>query len=359
MSEDMGRASSNKARTKPDVAIAAVPEPNGPVTSYDVARYAGVSQSAVSRCFKPGASVSKKMRERVMKAVEELGYRPNAIARGLITQRSNMVAVIIANLRFYPEVLVNLSRGLSRRGLNMLLFSLDDEGAANNTVEQIWQSRVDGVIAAANLPREQIETLTRAKIPLVFLNRNYRDVPISSVSCDQVAGERTLVNALVNAGYKSFGIIAGPQNSIVSRQRTTGATDRLEELGFSDHVVVFGNYDYDSGGTALRELVAARGNKMPEAVICANDVMAIGCIDAARDHYGLDVPDDVAVVGYDGASQAYWSSYDLVTIQQPMQAMTEAAISIIQDRIENPGLPPERRVFLGSLSRGSSARIIK
>ncbi len=294
-----------------------------------------------------------------MKAVEELGYRPNAIARGLITQRSNTVAVIIANLRFYPEVLVNLSRSLSSRGLNMLLFSFDDESAANHIVEQIWQSRVDGVIAAANLPREQIETLTRAKIPLVFLNRNYQDLPISSVSCDQVAGERTLVDTLVNAGYKSFGIIAGPQNSIVSRQRTTGAIDRLEELGFSDHVVVYGNYDYDSGGTALDELVAARGNKMPEAVICANDVMAIGCIDAARQDYGLDVPEDLAVVGYDGASQAYWSNYDLVTIKQPMEAMTEAAVSIIKARVENPGLPPERRVFLGALSQGSSAKLEK
>lgn len=355
----MGRASSNSIRLGSKIANAKAQEPSGPVTSYDVARYAGVSQSAVSRCFKPGASVSKKMRERVMTAVEELGYRPNAIARGLITQRSNTVAVIIANLRFYPEVLVNLSRSLSSRGLNMLLFSLDDEGAVNHMVEQIWQSRVDGVIAAANLPREQIETLTRAKIPVVFLNRNYQDLPISSVSCDQVAGERTLVDALVNAGYKSYGIIAGPQNSIVSRQRTTGAIDRLEELGFSDHAVVYGNYDYDSGGTALRELVAVRGNKMPEAVICANDVMAIGCIDAARGHFGLSVPEDLAVVGYDGASQAYWSNYDLVTIQQPMERMTEAATAIIMERVENPGLPPERRVFLGSLSLGSSANIKK
>lgn len=355
----MGRASSNKATAKLKVPNEAAIQPAGTVTSYDVAHYAGVSQSAVSRCFKPGASVSKKMRDKVMKAVDELGYRPNAIARGLITQRSNMVAVIIANLRFYPEVLVNLNRSLSKRGLNMLLFSLDDESAANHMVEQIWQSRVDGVIAAANLPREQIETLTRAKIPVVFLNRNYQDLPISSVSCDQVAGERTLVDLLVKAGYKSFGIIAGPQNSVVSRQRTTGAIDRLEELGFSDHAVVYGNYDYDSGGKALRDLVAARGNKMPEAVICANDVMAIGCIDEARNHYQLDVPKDVAVVGYDGASQAYWSNYDLVTIQQPMESMTEAAISIIMERVENPGLPPERRVFLGSLSQGSSARTKK
>lgn len=333
--------------------------PAGSVTSYDVARHAGVSQSAVSRCFKPGASVSKKMYERVMKSVKELGYRPNAIARGLITQRSNMIAVIVANLRFYPELLVNLSKSLSDQGLNMLLFSLDDEGAANYMVEQVWQYRVDGVIAAANLPTEQIEVLTDAKIPVVFINRDYQHLPVSSVSCDQVAGERTLVDLLAEAGYKSFGIIAGPQGSVVSRQRTTGAIDRLDELGFNDHVVVYGNYDYESGGIALEELFAARGNKMPEVVICANDVMAIGCIDKARQHYKLRVPEDLAVVGYDGASQALWSNYDLVTISQPIENMAEAALSIIMDRVENPDLPPERRVFLGSLCEGSSAKLDK
>ena len=126
------------------------------VTSYDVARHAGVSQSAVSRCFKPGASVSKKMRERVMTAVKELGYTPNAIARGLITRRSNMVAVIVSNLNFYPEVVSELSARFTERGVHVLLFTLDHESDVSRTLEQVWQYQVDGVVAAAHLSPQEI-----------------------------------------------------------------------------------------------------------------------------------------------------------------------------------------------------------
>ncbi|MEO0320585.1 MAG: LacI family DNA-binding transcriptional regulator, partial [Pseudomonadota bacterium] len=123
------------------------------VTSYEVARLAGVSQSAVSRCFKPGASVSAKMRARVMAAAAELGYEPNAIARSLITRRSNLVAVLISNLTnlYYPEVLAELTRHLTAYDVRVLLFSLESEADANATLQQIWPYRVDGVIAAAEL----------------------------------------------------------------------------------------------------------------------------------------------------------------------------------------------------------------
>lgn len=326
------------------------------VTSYDVAEYAGVSQSAVSRCFKPGASVSKKMRDKVMDAVEKLGYQPNAIARGLITNRSNMVAVIIANLRFYPELLAELSKRLSAIGQHVLLFSIDHESDANHIIQQIWQYRVDGVIAAAHLAPEHIEVFRQARIPIVFINRSYRDLPVSSVSCDQVAGERALVDLLVGAGHKSFGIIAGPRDSVVSQQRTTGAIDRLKELGIEQYCLVAGDYDYDSGKRALHKLEAKLG-KIPDAIICANDVMAVGCIDEARLHFKLHVPDDLAVVGYDGVSQAMWANYDLVTVRQPIDVMADATISLVMERVNNPELPPENRMFLGTVLKGSSAGI--
>ncbi len=143
------------------------------VTSYDVARQAGVSQSAVSRCFKPGASVSKKMRARVMKVAEDLGYQPNAIARSLITRRSNMVAVVISqqtNL-YYPEVLVQLSQRFSERGVRVLLFTLEHESDIDVLYDQIFQYQVDGVVEAARLSGEQIDLMERRGIPFVFYNR--------------------------------------------------------------------------------------------------------------------------------------------------------------------------------------------
>ncbi len=186
---------------------------------YDIARHANVSQSAVSRCFKPNGHVSEAMRERINKAIKELGYQPNAFARSLITRRSNLIAVIVGTLTAYPELLVDISKSLSEKGLNMLLFNLDDYRNLDHIFEQVRQYRVDGVIAADDLPPEQITVLTDASIPVVFINHRYSGLPVNSAYCDQVAGERTLVDKLVYAGYKSFGIITGPQGLVSNTQQ--------------------------------------------------------------------------------------------------------------------------------------------
>ncbi|MCU0759697.1 MAG: LacI family DNA-binding transcriptional regulator [Steroidobacteraceae bacterium] len=337
--------------------VLAVP---GRATSYDVARVAKVSQSAVSRCFKPGASVSSKMRARVMKAAEELGYRPNAIARSLITRRSNMVAVVISQQthRYFPELLDELSRGFSARGIRVLLFTLEKESDIDVVLEQILQYQVDGVVEAARLSGEQVDMLEKRGVPFVFLNRSLRDRPVNAVCCDQAEGARWLVNRLVEAGHRSFGIVSGPADSVVSAERTQGALERLGELGIRQVAVVPGNYSYESGAAGLRLLESKLG-RVPEAVICANDVMALGCMDAARHDLRLGVPADLSVVGFDGVGPARWKSYDLTTVQQPVRRMAEAAVSMIVERIEDPTLPPEKRTFSGILTHGSSARLRK
>lgn len=325
-------------------------------TSYDVARHAGVSQSAVSRCFKPGASVSKKMRERVVKSVRELGYTPNAIARGLITRRSNMVAVIVSNLNFYPEVLSELSARFSNRGVHVLLFTLGHESDVTLVLDQVWQYQVDGVIAAAHLDKDQISQFHQRHVPVVFYNRSYRDMPVSSVCCDQVEGERALVNMLASGGtHKSFAVVSGPRDSVVSMQRTQGAIDRLKDLDVNDIVQATGEYTYESGRRAVQQIVVERG-AMPDAVICANDMMALGVMDELRYRLDLDVPGDVSVVGFDGVGAAHWSSFDLATILQPVESMAEAAVSMLMDRIDNDELPPEKRTFSGVLYAGSTVR---
>jgi len=328
------------------------------VTSYDVARRAGVSQSAVSRSFKPGASVSKKMRARVTKAAEELRYQPNLIARSLITRRSNMVAVVISqqtNL-YYPEVLVQLSQRFSERGVRVLLFTLEHESDIDVMLDQIFQYQVDGVVEAARLSGEQIDLIEQRGIPFVFYNRSFKDRQVSSVCCDQAEGERWLVDRLVAAGHRSFGVISGPEDSAVSVERTQGALERLKELDVESVTVVPGDYSYESGANGLLEL-KSRLRKLPDAVVCANDVMAIGCIDAARYRSGIKVPEDLSVVGFDGVGPAQWESYDLTTVRQPVGRMTEAAVSMILERIEQPDVPPEKRTFSGILVDGGSARM--
>ena len=326
-----------------------------PVTSYDVARRAGVSQSAVSRCFTEGGSVSKATRGKIMRAVEELGYRPNAIARSLITQRSNTVAVIVANIGFNPEFTAQLSRTLAARGLHILLFTLDHESEADHIVDQIWQHRVDGVVAAVRLPQRHVETLSRRRIPTVFLNRLDEDSHASSVCCDPASGERLLVDRLVRAGHRRFGIIRGPVDSTVSLRRVDSAVAQLAAHGISDLRFADGDFDHASGERGLMLLL--NGGHALDAVVCANDMMALGAMDAARFQAGLSVPGDLSVVGFDGVPQGRWPSYDLATIKQPTREMVEAAADMLIARIADPDLPIEKRSFSGQFVAGGSARL--
>lgn len=327
-------------------------------TSYDVAKLAGVSQSAVSRVFQESASASKAMRDRVVSAANALDYRPNAIARGLITQRSNMVAVVISkqtNL-YYPEVLVQLTQRFSAKGIRVLLFTLEHESDIDNLLETMLQYRVDGIVTAAMLSVKQLETIENAGIPVIFYNRTLPEVLVNSVRCDQEDGERWLVSELVKSGHKTFSIISGPEDSSVSTERTLGALRKLHELGFDDVTIAIGDYGYESGRHAFSEIVN-RMDSAPDAVIAANDVMAIGCIDEARDVFHLKVPEDLSVVGFDGVGPARYSAYKLCTVRQPVGRMSAAAVSMLIERIENKDLTPEKRVFAGDRIRGGSAKL--
>ena len=328
------------------------------VTSHDVARRAGVSQSAVSRCFKPGGSASAKMRERVLRIAEEMGYTPNAIARSLITRRSNLIAVLISNLTslYYPEVLSELSNYATAHGERILLFALPQESDVDRTIDQVMQYQVDGVIAAVRLSRQQLESFARRNIPVVFFNRYLRDVPVNAVCCDQEDGARILVSRLYAAGHRRFGIIAGPKDSVVGEERVHATLDRLNDHGLRHVPVVRGGFDYESGRAGLHEL-ARVGQRLPQVAVCANDVMAIGCIDAARYDLKPRVPEDLSVVGFDGVGPSTWESHRVTTIRQPVGRMAEATLTLMMDRIANPGMPPEKRILAGELIEGRSARL--
>jgi DNA-binding LacI/PurR family transcriptional regulator len=332
--------------------------PRRRATSYDVAELAGVSQSAVSRVFQAGASASKEMRDRVLSAANKLGYRPNAIARGLITQRSNMVGVVISrqtNL-YYPEVLVQLTQRFSERGIRVLLFTLEHERDIDGVLEQVLQYQVDGVITAAILNAGQLETMENAGIPVIFYNRTLPERLVNSVRCDQEEGERWLVSQLVDAGHKRFAIVSGPSDSAVSMERTQGALQKLQELNVPDVLTVSGDFGYASGRAAFAEIFQRLGGA-PDAIVAANDVMAIGCVDEARATNNLRVPEDVSIVGFDGVGPARYAAYDLSTVRQPVGRMSEAAVSMLIERIEDPSLSPEKRVFSGERIIGGSARL--
>ena len=327
------------------------------VTSYDVARVAGVSQSAVSRAFRPGLSVSTKTKDKVMKAAKKLGYKPNAIARMLITQRSGMVAVIISSISnlIYPELLSRLTDQLSAQNVKVLLFTLDGSEQLEELLEQVWTYQVDGVIAlAAHFDYRDITQFEQHHIPVVLYNRQVLDHPVNTVCVDHEQGIRQLIDLLVESGNGKFLVLSGPTESDVANERRNIAIRHLARHGFEDVPILYGDFSYQSGKECFQEWM--QDHETPDAVICSNDSMAIGCIDEARGGQGLKIPEELSIVGFDGIHAAFWSGYELTTIRQPVNQMAKAAVNILMERIENADAPPEKRVLSGSLIIGSSTR---
>lgn len=325
------------------------------VTSYDVAKAAGVSQSAVSRVFLKGRSVSKKTKDNVLAVANELGYKPNAIARMLITKRSGMVAVILssrANL-IYPEVLSLLNKRLSEMDERVLLFNLDDAEGLDDILEQIWTFRVDGVIAlAAHFDNESINKFKDHDIPVVLYNRRVTGHSASSVCCNHEQGINELVTLLDDFGHQQFLVVAGPTESDVAQERLECAIKALSSKGHSNVPIEYGDFGYDSGRLAFANAMQAA--ETPTAVICSNDITAIGVIDEARQNFGLKIPEDLSVVGFDGVNPVLWHSYQLTTIKQPLEQMTKAAVDILLEQIESPKNPAQLRVWSGTLIEGST-----
>lgn len=324
-------------------------------TSYDVARHAGVSQSAVSRCYQPGASVAPHTRARILKTAALLGYEPDAIARSLITKRSGLVAVVISNLTnlHYPEVLAELTMRLSERQIRVLLFALAAESEIDATLGQLWRYRVDGAIFAVRLSPTQLGNLRARGVATLLYNRVSDTV--ASVACEFDGGERLLVDALIAGGARRFSIIGGPLDSAVGEARVQGALAHLAAAGLQHVPVERGDFSYEGGHLAFDRLWAA--DPSLDAVIAANDTMALGAVDAARFSHGIRVPDQLSVVGFDGVAPARFAAYNLTTMRQPVRRMTEAAVDMLVERIENPKLGAEQRIFAGELIRGATARL--
>ncbi len=330
---------------------------NKKVTSYDVAREAGVSQSAVSRVFRPGLSVSQKTRDKVMTAANRMGYRPNAIARMLITKQSGMVAVIVssrANVN-YPEVLSQVSKQLAAQNKRVLLFTLDDPDGVDELFEQIWTFQVDGVIAlAAHFESHRLAQFEEHDIPVVLYNRNVPDSMANTVCCNHELGIKQLITELEKNNPKKYLVLSGPKDSDVANVRREIAISLLKQFDVEDVSILYGDYSYQSGRDCLAKWL--QENPAPDAIICSNDTMAIGVIDEARENNSIHIPNDISVVGFDGITSSAWLSYQITTIKQPVEQLVKAAVAMLLERIETPDLPPEARVLTGVLIKGNSVK---
>ncbi|MBY6068442.1 LacI family DNA-binding transcriptional regulator [Leisingera aquaemixtae] len=328
------------------------------VTSMDVARLAGVSQSAVSRVFTPGASASKKTIEKVRKAAEELGYRPNVLARAMVSGKSGIIGLVVAylNNQYYPEALEKLTNALQDRGYHVLVF-LASHAAGNidRVVEEILDFQVDGIIAASvALSSDLSARCQTAGVPMVLFNRAQDDPSMSAVTSDNIAGGRKAAEFLLAGGHEKIGYIAGWEGASTQRDREAGFTAELGAAGKTLHAREVGNFVTEEAQAATRRMFA---NDPPDAVFVANDHMAIAVMDTLRFELGLSVPDDVSVIGYDDVTVASWPTYNLTTVRQPANRMVAETVDILLAKIEGPDAGPRRVEIDGPLIVRGSARI--
>lgn len=329
-----------------------------PVTAHDVAKLAGVSQSAVSRTYTKGASVGQKTRKKVEAASAALGYRPNLVARSLITRRSNLIGVVVPSLEnpFYSEVLEALSKAFDGSGYRVLLFSTAASEDSDPILEEVLRHRVDALIlVSSSLSSRFAEECVQIGLPVVLLNRKNDSQAVSSVTSDNAEGGAVIADFLVASGHKTLAFIAGTPGSSTSRDRELSFSSRLEEHGQGAFLREVGGYTFQGAMAATRRLMA-RADR-PDGIFCANDLMAIAAMNVITHECQLTLGRDVSVIGFDNIAMAAWPSVSLTTYRQPIDRFVQDAVDIIEAQLNNHDTPAIQKVIAGNLIVRQSARL--
>jgi len=323
----------------------------------DVAREAGVSQATVSRVFTEEQNVSDEKRTAVMAAAERLGYRPDAIARGLVQDATRIIGLAIMRFTnpFYARMIRDLTGALQQRGFWTLLLNVANREEIEDTLPTALQYHVDGmIVTSATLSSRMADEFARAGTPVVLFNRYIHGNKVNAVCCDNVEGARMVADLLLDGGAERIAYVTGEIGSSTNRDRERGFIQRLRERGYTLEHQELGDYSYESGAAAARRLL--RMDHRPDAIFCANDLMAMGALDVARFELGISVPDELSVVGFDDIPMAGWPAYSLTTIRQPFKPMVDATIEVLMDAVHRPDAGTVTRWVAPFLIERTSAR---
>jgi len=328
----------------------------GKVTSLDVAKRAGVSRSAVSRVFTPGASVSERTATKVRDAADALGYRPNVLARAMLTGKSKIIGLVVAYLdnHFYPTMLELLSEALEREGYHVLVFMASHTASdIEDVVSQILDYQVDGlVLASVALSSDLADRCRASGVPVVLFNRMLETDGELAVVSDNRAGGRMAAEHFVFSGRTRIGHIAGWEDASTQRDREAGFMEGLRAAGQGLFAREVGDFRLNRAQDATRRMFDTEIR--PDAVFVANDYMAFGVMDVLRAELGLRVPDDVAVIGFDDVPSAAWPAYGLTTVRQDAQAMVTATVQALLSEIQGQSAVSQTKLPVSLIKRSSA-----
>ncbi len=319
----------------------------GSVTADDVAEAAGVSRWTVARAFKKDASISQKTRERVLAAAETLGYAPDLLASSLASDRSNLVA-IITNDFSNPHKLVlleRMTRLLSEAGWATLLIHMSDSEDASAALLAASQRRVDAaVVIGTRFDDRILDTALGARRvkKLVVFARDSQNPNTLTIACDDVLAMRQIADHVLERGYKRPVFLAGPDTQSAKLHRKTAFTEYWQQrTGTQVPAIHARAYDFSPAIDAVVTLMSdLTPQTRPDVLVCENDILAIGAMDALRYRLGLRVPQDVAVTGFDDVPLSASPAYALTTFRQPITQMTQKLIDVLNGTLaQNVHLP--------------------
>ncbi len=303
----------------------------GQINSTDVARAAGISQATVSRTFSHPELVSAKTREKVMRAAKELGYEHEAASVIETGKGSNLVGVIVKDFQnpFYTAFVNQISQKLHRIGKQIILFDGNSTRSIDDLLKQAVSFNLGGLIIASTSLSEQLSAKKMtARIPLVLINRQEAAHNCCSLASDDIQSSRRVADHFIDKGYRSFAFISGPEDMQSSRNRQKGYVNRLAEWGFYNVKLAKGDYSYESGYRAMKQLLEEPAGA-PTAILCANDLMGLGAIDAIREVPDIRIPDDYALIGFDDIAESAWHCYGLSSMALPVSRMIDTAFEYL------------------------------
>ena len=319
------------------------------VRAIDVARAAGVSQSSVSRVFQ-GGSVATKRRDKILEAANALGYRPDAMARAMITRRSGIVGILMnsnTNL-YYPDVLTALCRAISDQKMLSMVFTVETAVDIDYAVEQALAYRVDGIIALTDITIKHTEALSQLGTILVLYNREIMGAAANCVGCDHEYDGEMLGRHVVSKGASIIWVIEGPETSSLAKKRLAGLLRGLQSSASEIRICSeTGDFSFESGFSSVVRRLAAEEVK-PHTIIAVNDMMAMGAVEALR-MANIPAQDQILVAGFDGIAATRWRCFQITTMAQPLEQLAAAAVAIIVSRQESGSSRLEQRIFSSQL----------
>ncbi|MEJ5252674.1 MAG: LacI family DNA-binding transcriptional regulator [Armatimonadota bacterium] len=334
------------------------------ITIKHIAEEVGVSAMTVSRALRNDKGVSEVVRQRILQTAERLNYRPNLLARGLVSQRTHLLGVLIPNLRhsFWLHMVIGIEEVAKREGYTVLIcHSDDDPEVEQQEIRSLIGRQVEALLIASCNPDHNASILSALKherIPTVLFDRYPRELNLPYVGCDDRLGARLAAEHLVRCGYRRIAHLAGDQSLSVGRDRLLGYQEVMQEAGRQPIVEVCG-FGEDNGYKGFRRLFALH---RPDAIFASHDPVAIGAMRAAFE-MGLRIPEDVAIVGFADMDCADHLWVPLTTVWQPKEELGRAAASLVLQTLNGTDSAEDSRVILrpylvvrqscGALQRGA------